>query len=280
MSDDSSAVVAVEPIDQAPAEVPSLADILAARDFTQFPLNGPCAPMVTVSLEEPALAPARTLVRVPYLEHLLALVQRGCEQADSHTASEPAFAQAHADLATYLATILVGLFDPARLALLPEALADYRSLGDPTVVTRALLAQINYIVDVAANMRPNTHTTASGVFRFAWRGKQTSTTIVVRLRTVNMYIMYLPQPVASCLRPPETTPLPTLALVLFHPSAPSPVDFVHARWKFEYPLRLPAPFVEWYQSKLRFVPRLMAACANCRISAQRNCAVLSKSGYL
>ena len=42
------------------------------------------------------------------------------------------------------------------------------------LLTRALLAQINYIVDVAAKMPPNTHTTASGVFRLAWRGKQTS----------------------------------------------------------------------------------------------------------
>ena len=42
-----------------------------------------------------------------------------------------------------------------------------------------LLAQINYIVDVAANMPADTHTTASRVFRLAWRGKQTSTTIVV-----------------------------------------------------------------------------------------------------
>ena len=65
-----------------------------------------------------------------------------------------------------------------------DALADYRSLGDPTVVTRALLAQINYIVDVAANMPDNTHTTGSGVFRLAWRGNHNSTTIVVRLRTV------------------------------------------------------------------------------------------------
>ena len=30
----------------------------------------------------------------------------------------------HADLATYLATVLVGLFDPTRLVLLAEALAD------------------------------------------------------------------------------------------------------------------------------------------------------------
>ena len=58
--------------------------------------------------------------------------------------------------------VIVGLFDPARLALLPEALADYRRLGDPNVVTRALLAQINYIVDVADNMPANTYTTASG----------------------------------------------------------------------------------------------------------------------
>ena len=108
------------------------------------------------------------------------------------------------------ATVLVGLIDPARLELLPEALADYRSLGDPTVVTRALLAQINYIVDVAANMPANTHTTASGVFRLAWRGQQKSTTILVRLRTVNMY---LPQPVASCLRsPPAGTQPPTCGL--------------------------------------------------------------------
>ena len=49
-SDDSSAVVAVEPIDQAAAEVPNLAYLVAASDFTQFLLNDPHAPMVTVSL--------------------------------------------------------------------------------------------------------------------------------------------------------------------------------------------------------------------------------------
>ena len=43
-------------------------------------------------------------------------------------------------------TILVGLFDPARLALLPDELADHRSLGNSTVVTRSLLAQINISV--------------------------------------------------------------------------------------------------------------------------------------
>ena len=185
-------------------------------------------------------------------------MQRDCAPADLPVV------EAHADLATYLATVLVGLFDPARLELLPEALADYRNLGDPRVVTRALFAQINYIVDVAANMPANTHTTASGVF-IAWRGQQKSTMIALRLRAVNTY---LPQPVASCLRsPPAGTEPPTLSRVAF-PPATSPVDFVHARWKFEYPLSLPGPFVEWYMSRLRFGPRLMAVCAHCRISAQ------------
>ena len=54
--------------------------------------------MVTLSLEELALAPARALVRALYLEHLLAFVQRGCDQADFHTAIAPAFAW---DLTTY-----------------------------------------------------------------------------------------------------------------------------------------------------------------------------------
>ena len=51
--------------------------------------------MVTVILEEQALAPARVLAP------------------------------------TYLATVMVGLFDRARLAVLLEALADYQKLRDP-----------------------------------------------------------------------------------------------------------------------------------------------------
>ena len=89
------------------------------------------APMVTVILEEQALAPARVLARVLYLEHLLGLVQQECKPAQLPAACAPALVRAHADLATYLATLIVGLFDQARLAALPEALADYQKLGDP-----------------------------------------------------------------------------------------------------------------------------------------------------
>ena len=153
--------------------------------------------MGTVLLEEQALAPARVLARVPYLEHLLGLVQQGCETHRLDAACAPAVERAHADLATYLAMLITGLFDHARLAALPDELAGFRQLVDPTVVTRALLAQLNYAADVAANMPSDTYTTGSGIFRFGWRARQRSATIVLRLRMVHMY---LPQPIASCLR--------------------------------------------------------------------------------
>ena len=60
---------------------------------------------------------------------------------------------------------MVGLFDQARLAALPEALVDYQKLGDPNVVARTLLAQINYTADVAANMPPHAYTTGSATPR-------------------------------------------------------------------------------------------------------------------
>ena len=196
--------------------------------------------MVTRSLEEPALAPARTLARVcPTWSTCL----RSCNVVASKlTSTLPVSRLSRRHMRTWPRT-----WPPSSWASL--ILRGWRSFQKLLLTTAALviplcdlLAQINYIVDVAANMPANAHTTASGVFRLAWRGKQTSTTIVVRLRTVNIC---LPQPVASCLRsPPDTTPFPTLVPVVFHPSAPTPVDFVcHARWKFEYPLSLPVPFV-------------------------------------
>ena len=86
-------------------------------------------------------SPARVLARLPYLEHLLGLVQQGCESAQVPAACAPALARAHADLATYLATVMVGLLE-ARLAVLPEALADHQKLGDPKGAARALLDQL------------------------------------------------------------------------------------------------------------------------------------------
>ena len=88
-SDHSSDVAIVEPVDQAAAVVPSVGDLLTASDFTPHLLNDLHAPMVTVILEKQALAPACVLARVPYLEHLLGLVQQGCESQQLPAACAP-----------------------------------------------------------------------------------------------------------------------------------------------------------------------------------------------
>ena len=48
------------------------------------------APIVAVILKEQALAPARVLARLPYLEHPLGLAQQGCAPAQLPAACAPA----------------------------------------------------------------------------------------------------------------------------------------------------------------------------------------------
>ena len=98
-SDDFSDVAVVEPVDQAAAEVPCVADLLTSSDFTQHLLN---------DLHEPAQLPA------------------ACAPARC----VPMLTLPH------LAAVMVGLFDRTYLDALPEALADYQKLGDPEVVAR------------------------------------------------------------------------------------------------------------------------------------------------
>ena len=58
-SDDSSVVAVVEPVDQAAAEVPCVADLMAASDFTRHLLNDLHAPMVmSFSRNRPLHPPA------------------------------------------------------------------------------------------------------------------------------------------------------------------------------------------------------------------------------
>ena len=56
---------------------PDLATVLAAQDVTDVLLADLNAPLVTISLEEKALAPFAPLLRVPYLERLLEVVRDG-----------------------------------------------------------------------------------------------------------------------------------------------------------------------------------------------------------
>ena len=67
---------------QSPDEVPvisppDLAAVLAAQDVTDVLLSEVTAPLVTISIEEKALAPAAPLLRVPYLERVLEAVRDG-----------------------------------------------------------------------------------------------------------------------------------------------------------------------------------------------------------
>ena len=62
---------------------PDLAAVLASPDVTQVVLDDIHAPLVTIVLDEAALAPAVPLLRVPYLERLLEAVRSGTHLTDS-----------------------------------------------------------------------------------------------------------------------------------------------------------------------------------------------------
>ena len=58
--------------------------------------------------------------------------------AEATWASVPLATWPHADLVTYLAAVIVSLFNPERLQALPELFAVFRCLSDPTIVARTL----------------------------------------------------------------------------------------------------------------------------------------------
>ena len=74
-------------------------------------------------------------------------------------ALRPAARQAHDDLATYLAELVLALFDEG----LQGPLEPFRALADPTTVRRALLAQMWYVADVAASLPHSGVTVSRGV---------------------------------------------------------------------------------------------------------------------
>ena len=101
-----------------------------------------------------------------------------------------------------------------------EALADCQKLGDLTVVARTLLVQINCTANVATNMSPHTYTTVVASSDLPGARDKTPQRSS-GLRTV---YMYLPQPIASCLRsPPEDTKPSTLSSAAFPAAVPCPL---------------------------------------------------------
>ena len=133
-----------------------MAAILASHDVSDD-VN---APLVTIALDEAALAPAVQLLRVPYLERLLEAVRSGIPSEGLADALRPAARQAHDDLATYLTELVLALFDETQLRGLQGPVEPFRALADPTTVRGPF-----YVADVAASLPQDVSSTSGGLFR-------------------------------------------------------------------------------------------------------------------
>ena len=247
---------------QSPDEVPviaapDLAAVFAAQDVTDVLLADLNAPLVTISLEEKALAPVAPLLRVPYLERLLEAV-RDCTPLDRlQDALRPAVIQAHDDLATFITELVLALFDGDQLRGLQGQLQPFRGLADPLTVRRAVLSQMRYVADVASSLPSNAYSTSGGLFRLAWRTCK-GRALTLRLRTV---FIFVPQPVAACLRVPAAARRrPELASILLPEQPPSACSYLAAKWQFDVSHTPSASFTRWYMTRLTCGPLLLEAC--------------------
>ena len=218
--------------------------------------------MITIKLDDRALAPAAPLVQVPYLEKLLDAVRAGTPLVQLPSVMASAAGQAHQDLATFITELVVSLFDPELLRGLQGPLAPYRALADRTMVHRAILAQMQYVADVAASLPQTSQSTSGGLFRFTWRSVK-SYGLTLGLRTV---FLYLPQPVAACMivLPPGGS-LPALAQVALPVHPPHPFTYLAASWKVDVE-HTPAPdFTRWYMSRVTCGTFLLEVCRRCKV---------------
>ena len=170
--------------------------------------------------------------------------------------------QAHQDLATFITELVVRLFDPELLRGLQGPLAPYQALADRTMVHRAILAQMQYVADVAASLPQTSQSTSGGLFRFTWRSVR-SYGLTLGLRTV---FLYLPQPVAACMLvlPPGGS-LPALSQVTLPVHPPHPFTYLAASWKVDVE-HTPAPdFTRWYMSRVTCGPFLLEVCRRCKV---------------
>ena len=214
---------------------PDLAAVLAAQDVTDVLLSEVTAPLVTISIEERALAPAAPLLRVPYLERLLEAVRDGTPLDRLSDVLRPAVTQAHDDLATYITEIVLAMFDGDQLRSLPDQLQPFRGLADPL----------------------KAYSTSGGLFRLVWRQCR-GRALTLRLRTV---FLFVPQPVAACLRiPVAARRRPELASILLSEQHPSACCYLAAKWQLDVAHTPSETFARWYMTRLTCGPLLLEAC--------------------
>ena len=131
---------------------PDVDAVMGATHVAQVVGDAVHLPMITIKLDDRALAPAAPLVQVPYLEKLLDAVRAGTPSVQLPSVMASAAEQAHQNLATFITELVVSLFDPELLRGLQGPLAPYQALADRTVVHRAILAQMQHAADVAASL--------------------------------------------------------------------------------------------------------------------------------
>ena len=241
---------------------PDVDAVMAATHVAQVAGEAVHLPMITIKLDDRALAPAAPLVQVPYLERLLDAVRAGTPLVQLPNVMAAAAGQAYQDLATFITELVVRLFDPELLRGLQGPLAPYQALADRTSVHRAILAQMQYVADVAASLPQTSQSTSGGLFRFTWRAVR-SYGLTLGLRTV---FLYLPQPVAACMivLPPGGS-LPALAQVTLPVHPPHPFTYLAAIWKVDVEHQ-PAPdFLRWYMSRVTCGPFLLEVCRRCKV---------------
>ena len=254
---DSSCCDPQSPDDVPVISPPDLAAVLAAQDVTDVLLPEVTAPLVTISIEERALAPAAPLLRVPYLERLLEAVRDGTPLDRLPDALRPAVIQAHDDLATYITEIVLAMFDGDQLRSLPDQLQPFRGLADPLTVRRAVLTQMRYVADVASSLPSKAYSTSGGLFRLVWRQCR-GRALTLRLRTV---VLFVPQPVAACLRiPVAARRRPELASILLSEQHPSACCYLAAKWQLDVAYTPSETFGRWYMTRLTCGPLLLEAC--------------------
>ena len=241
---------------------PDVDAVMAATHVAQVAGEAVHLPMITIKLDDRALAPAAPLVQVPYLERLLDAVRAGTPLVQLPNVMAAAAGQAYQDLATFITELVVRLFDPELLQGLQGPLAPYQALADRTSIHRAILAQMQYVADVAASLPQTSQSTSGGLFRFTWRAVR-SYGLTLGLRTV---FLYLPQPVAACMivLPPGGS-LPALAQVTLPVHPPHPFTYLAATWKVDMEHQ-PAPdFLRWYMSRVTCGPFLLEVCRRCKV---------------
>ena len=241
---------------------PDVDAVMAATHVAQVAGEAVHLPMITIKLDDRALAPAAPLVQVPYLERLLDAVRAGTPLVQLPNVMAAAAGQAYQDLATFITELVVRLFDPELLRGLQGPLAPYQALADRTSVHRAILAQMQYVADVAASLPQTSQSTSGGLFRFTWRAVR-SYGLTLGLRTV---FLYLPQPVAACMivLPPGGS-LPALVQVTLPVHPPHPFTYLAATWKVDMEHQ-PAPdFLRWYMSRVTCGPFLLEVCRRCKV---------------